>query len=348
MRILVIGGTRFIGPPVALRLHEQGHTLRLFHRHPPDFPFPAAIEHVLGDRRADWDAHAEALRAFAPEVVLDMIPLTEYDAVQVVETFRGVAQRVVAISSQDVYRAYGRVNGSEPGDPDPVPLAEDAPLRERLYPYRTSTPRAPDNPRRILDDYDKILVERVVMGAPELAGTALRLPMVYGPRDYQRRLFPYLKRMDDGRPAILMDRMTARWWWTREYVENAAVAIALAVTDDRAAGRIYNVGDMPALNTEQWVTIIGEVAGWEGEVITAADYQLPEDMRAHAGMEQDLVADSSRIRDELGYKPPVPLREGLRQTIAWDRANPVTEYDPAQFDYATEDSILAIIWQQRR
>ena len=49
--------------------------------------------------------------------------------------------------------------------------------------------------------------------------------------------------MDDGRPAILMTPRNARWRAPRGYVENVAAAIALAATDDRAAGQIYNVAD---------------------------------------------------------------------------------------------------------
>jgi hypothetical protein len=54
---------------------------------------------------------------------------------------------------------------------------------------------------------------------------------VYGLHDYQLRLLYYLKRMDDRRPAILLDEEIARWRWTRSYVENVAVAIALAVAE---------------------------------------------------------------------------------------------------------------------
>ena len=60
--------------------------------------------------------------------------------------------------------------------------------------------------------------------------------MVHGPRDYQHRLFPYLKRMDDGRPAIVLDEDRARMRVTRGYVEDVAAAIALAATDPRASG----------------------------------------------------------------------------------------------------------------
>ena len=40
---------------------------------------------------------------------------------------RGVARRLVVISSQDVYRAYGRFHGKEPGPLEPLPVTEDSP-----------------------------------------------------------------------------------------------------------------------------------------------------------------------------------------------------------------------------
>ena len=340
MRILIIGGTRFVGPPVVRHLHDMGHTVWLFHRHPAQVVLPDSVEHITGDRH-HLDDFGDIFRRIAPDVVLDMIPITEDDAQTVMRVFTGVAQRVVTLSSQDVYRAYGRVNGTEPGPPDPVPLTEDSPLRERLYPYRGETPRTPDDPRRVLDDYDKILVERAVMSDPALPGTVLRLPMVYGLGDYQHRLFPYLKRMDDRRPALLMSDQMARWRWTRGYVESIAVAIALAVTDLRALGRIYNLGEAIALSTADWIHAIASIAGWNGQIIAAPDYQLPEEMKSRAGLEQELVADTSRIRIELGYEPLYTRSEALRRTIAWERANPPIPIDQTQFDYATEDAIIA-------
>lgn len=341
MRILMIGGTRFIGPSVVQLLVEKGHQVVLFHRRPPQIELPPDVQHILGDRREHLADYAETFRQFEPDVVVDLIPITERDAQMVMGTFKGMTYRVVAISSQDVYRAYGRVNGTEPGAPDPTPLTEDSPLREHLFPYRGDTPRSPDDPNRLLDDYDKILVERVIMSDPDLPGTVLRLPMIYGPHDYQHRIYPYLRRMDDGRPAIVVSDQMARWRWTRDYVENTAAAIALAITSDQAAGRIYNVGEMPALTLAEWIERIGQAAGWDGNVVVAPDYQLPEDMRAQAGFDQDLVADSTRIRDELGYEQPVPLDEALRATVAWERANPPSHADPPQPDYHTEDVILA-------
>ena len=199
MRILVIGGTRFIGAAAVRSLHGMGHEVTVFYRGREPHTqadLPAGVVHVRGDRRRIAE-HAADLRRLAPDVVLDMVAMTERDAHDLVAALDGTVPRLVAISSQDVYRAHGRLIGREPGPPDPVPLDEEAPLRERLYPYRGETPRPADDPRQWIDDYDKILVERVVMGTPDLQGTVLRLPMVYGPGDGQHRLFEHLKRMDN-------------------------------------------------------------------------------------------------------------------------------------------------------
>lgn len=100
MRILVIGGTGFTGPHVVRRLYELGHELLLYHRGETEADLPDGLRHVHGDR---WDlaSAADELARFAPQVVLDMIPRNEQDAWTVVSTFRGVARRVVALSSQD-------------------------------------------------------------------------------------------------------------------------------------------------------------------------------------------------------------------------------------------------------
>src|SRR5947209_6435114 len=135
MRILIIGGTRFIGPQVVHYLSEQSHDITLFHRGQTHTDLPQGVKEILGNRRP-LSASANELRRLAPDVVLDLIPFIEQDAQEVMNTFTGIATRVVAISSQDVYRAFGRVNRKESGPLDPLPLTEDSPLRENLYPYR--------------------------------------------------------------------------------------------------------------------------------------------------------------------------------------------------------------------
>jgi nucleoside-diphosphate-sugar epimerase len=346
MRVLIIGGTGFTGPHTVRRLLDAGHEVTVFHRGRTEGDLPPEVRHlhcpsaVMGDRTSFLD-FADELRRLAPEVVLDMMAVTAADAETVTGLFRGVARRLVVASSQDVYQAYGIINGTEEAAIVPSPMSEDAPLRQRLYPYRTDPPRAADHPARWMDDYDKILVERTVLGTPELPGTVLRLPMIYGPDDRQRRMFAHLKRMVDGRPAILLEEGLAQWRWTRAYSENVAEALALAVMDDRAAGRVYNVGETEPLTMKEWVEAIAAAAGWTGRILIVPTDLLPEDMRTTINVRQDLVSTSRRIREELGYREPVDPRAGIARTAAWERAHPPEKFDPKQFDYPAEDAVFA-------
>jgi nucleoside-diphosphate-sugar epimerase len=336
MRILIIGGTAFTGPHVVRRLVREGHEVVLFHRGQTDAKLPKAVRRVLGDRR-EWEEHKDELRRVQPALVLDMIPMGPQSAWDVITTFQGIARRAVALSSQDVYRAYGTLIGLNVGPVDPAPLTEDAPLRALLYPYRGRAKSAGDRSY----NYEKILVERLYLGDPGLVSTILRLPMIYGPRDRQHRTFEYLKRMDDRRPYILLGKEMAGWRWTRGYVEDVAQAVALAVTDERAAGRVYNVGEPDALTELEWVQAIGLAAGWDGQIALVPASRATGALDPGINTAQPVVADTSRIRQELSYAERVPRGRALRQTVDWQRANPPEQIDDSRFDYATEDELLA-------
>jgi nucleoside-diphosphate-sugar epimerase len=336
MRILILGGTKFVGPHVVRQLAAHGpnlgqrHEIAIFHRGVTETELPEGVRHIHGDF-ASFETHLDELKGLSPEVVLDMVPFREEDAARV-KAFAGVARRVVVISSQDVYRAFGRIWRTEPGPPDPVPLMEDSPLREKLSDAGL--------------DYNKTAIERAIKRAvindPILPATILRLPATHGPGDDKHRLFPYVKRMDDGRPGILLDEAYAGWRWARGYVEDVAHAIALAVTDERAAGRIYNVAYSETLSEAEWVKAIARVAGWKGEVVVLPGNQLPASLRREMfDFTQQYDVDSSRIRRELGYSEIVPFDEALRRTIAWERSNPPEKMPSEDFDYAVEDAALA-------
>jgi nucleoside-diphosphate-sugar epimerase len=328
MRVLILGGTKFIGPHVVRRLADCGHEVTIFHRGETEADLPSSVRHVHGDF-SEFANYVDQLRALSPEVVLDMVPFREEDA-QRLKSFKHVARRVVAISSGDVYRAFGRIWRTEPGPPDPIPLTEDSPLREKLSNAGL--------------DYNKTAVERGVMSDPGLPATILRLPATHGPGDQQHRLFKYIKRMDDQRPFIVLDETLANWQWSRGYVEDVARAIVLAVTNEQASGRIYNVADPVAFTEAEWVRQIARVHGWKGEVIAVPGEQLPPGLRSDMfDLSQKYVVDTSPIRRELGYAEEVIFGEALRRTIEWARANPPEKVDPEQFDYAAEDAALAIL-----
>ncbi len=340
MRILVIGGTGFIGPHLLAALDRLGHQVAVFHRRKSTKELPAGVRHMIGDR-ADLPGYADDFRDFAPEVVVDLILSSARQAEATMSTFAGIARRLVAVSSMDVYRACGVLHRTEPGPLEPVPLTEESPLRRRP-PYSPETVRAV---RRfypwVEEDYDKVPVERVVMSRPGLPAAILRLPMVYGPGDPAHRFFPILKRIDDGRPAILLDEAVAQWRGPRGYVENMAEAIALAAVDDRSAGRIYNVAQPEAFTELEWTRRVAAAVGWEGEVLVTPSALSPAHLQYPGDTRQHWVADSTRIRRELGYGERVPLDETLRRTIAWERAHPPAQVELKNFDYAAEDAALA-------
>jgi nucleoside-diphosphate-sugar epimerase len=336
MRVLVIGGTNFIGPHVVTVLHQQGHEVTVYHRgvHEPDLP--PAVRHIHSSRASLPVLHfPSSLSDPAPDVVLHMFPVGEDDARATVARFIGVARRLVALSSGDVYRAYGRLLGTEPGPPEPVPLDENAPLRETLFPYRS----AAAGPSDWTYHYEKILAERAFLGS-RLPTTVLRLPAVYGPGDPHHRFRPYVKRMDDQRPAILLEEAQATWRWTHGYVEDVARAIALAVSDERGAGQVYNIGEATVPTMAERVRKVGELSGWKGTVVSVSSDRLPAHLRTPYQPRQDLVVETSRVRRELGFREAVPTDEGLLRTIEWERAHPPETREPGAAEYAAEDAAL--------
>jgi nucleoside-diphosphate-sugar epimerase len=272
-----------------------------------------------------------------------MVPLGAADARAAADAFRGRAGRLVAVSSGDVYAAYGHAIGREPRpQPSSVPddtglLDEDAPLRATLYPYGRVTPSPWDGELR---DYEKLLVERVVLATPDLPGTVLRLPAVYGPGDGQRRFAAWLRRMDDGRPRLLLGARQARWRWTHGFVDDVAAAIALAATDARAAARVYNVGEVHTPTLAERLRALARAAGWDGELVTVADGALPASLREPVDHTVHLALDTTRIRRELGYAEQVAPDEALARTVAWERAAPAPR-ERLRLDYAAEDAALA-------
>lgn len=286
MRIVVIGGTHFIGPHVVAGL--KGHHVVVVHR-----------------GRGCTDAshiHADRMRlppGLQAGVVIDMWCMIEAHAHSLIDDFRDA--RLVVMSSGDVYRNYDGLRGRYNGPPDPIPLREDSPLRETRYPYRGARHAA--GTEDFANDYDKILVEETVR---DPRTTILRLPAVYGPNDEQHRAAPWL------RPDAKIDVKQAAWRWTRGYVENVADAIVLAALNERAAGRTYNIGEPDAPTEEEWASMIA------GRPIERADNvpgTLPINFKYH------LATDTSAFRRDLGYVERASRDAAIAATVAWERAH---------------------------
>ena len=280
-RVLLIGGTRFIGAHAARQFADAGHAVTVFHRGTSDNPIlPASVAHIR-DASAEYPItrFPAAVTHADWDIVVHMVMMGEADARAAAEAFAGRTVRMVMISSGDVYRAYGRLTGLEPGEPDPVPLTEDAPLRSVLYPYRAHAKTL----GAYAHDYEKIVAERVAREAAT-ASVILRLPKVYGPED------------NANLATIYGFASQPQWRWTHGHVDNVAAAIVLAATQPQAHG-IYNVGEAETPTMGERLARLPPR--------TATQQPPPFDYR------QSIVTDSSRIRRELGYRELVDEREAM-------------------------------------
>ena len=339
MRMLVIGGNGFIGTPLVRELLEGGHDVGILHRSGDGSSNPRAA-YIQGDRDRLQECEGE-IRRFAPEIIIDMILSSGGQAQQLIALAGSLNARVVAISSMDVYRAWGVLLGTEPGGLEPMPITEDSPVRtaRRIYPPEL-VKIMKSTFTWLNEDYDKIAVERAVVRSGTGA-SVVRLPMVYGPGDPLHRLHGVLRRIRDGRPAIILPDDYAAWRGPRGYVENAAHAVALASTLERASGRILHVCEEPCLTELEWEKKIAEQTGWRGTFVVLPRDRAPKHLLMPGNASQHVVADSERIRRELGYEERVTTDAAIRRTIAWEQANPPSGASFHQFDYDAEDAALA-------
>ena len=341
MRVLLIGGNGFIGTPLTRQLLAGGHEIAILHRGKPIPDANPAVLHFQGDRNRLSD-YRDQLAKFGSDVIVDLILSSGNQARELMTVARDITKRVVALSTGDVYRAWGVLHRVESGPLEPLPITEDSALRTTRRLYAPETIRAMQSIASwATEDYDKIAVEQAIMSNPDLPGTVLRLPMVYGPGDLANRLFPILKPIADGRSAMILPDNFAKWRGPRGYVENVAHAIAMAISSNRAAGRIYNVCEEPCLSELEWRTVVAKQAGWTGDFAVLSEASTPRHLLFPLNASQHVIVSSQRIRTELGYEEIIPLDEGIRRTIAWESSNPPKSANPQQFDYAAEDAALS-------
>jgi nucleoside-diphosphate-sugar epimerase len=289
VRVLIIGGTSFIGPYVARQLCDANHDVTVFHRGQHESAIiPPQVRHFRSES-AVIPVVVFPRELLQPDfdVVIHMIAMGEADSRAAVNAFSGRSRRIVALSSGDVYLAYGRFIGLEPGPMDEGLLNEESPLRMVLYPYRAQA-KSPDD---LGYYYEKILVERELLGQSRLPATILRLPKVYGPGN------------NADLATVYGFRDHPQWRWTHGYVENVAAAILLAATTDAAAGHVYNVGE------EHTPTV-------EERLRTLPPSSVPAVDTGNYTFDQDIAYDTSRIRRELAYAEIVSYEQGIQRTIS--------------------------------
>jgi UDP-glucose 4-epimerase len=97
------------------------------------------------------------------------------------------------------------------------------------------------------------------------------------------------------------------------YVDDAVAAFLLAAVRDAAAGRVFNLGGDGHVSLLELGTLLTGIAG-SGRLKTIP---FPADRKLiDIG---DFYADWSAIEAALGWRPAVPLEEGLTRTLAYYR-----------------------------
>lgn len=320
MRVAVLGGTQFIGAATVEHLVAAGHDVSVMHRGRTERDDLPDVAHVHLDR-LDGAALSDALDDLAADAVVDTCAYTAADADVAVSAIGDVP--AVVLSSMDTYRAFGSVHAGTVTDA--VPLDEDSPVRPERYPYRGR-----DIAGMNTHDYEKLDVEDRYLAA---GATVLRLPMVYGERDDQRREEFVLRRVRAGRPRMPFGAGT--WLWTKGWVRDVAAAIGAAV--ERHPGPlILNVGEARTWSMEQWALEIAHAAGAELELVRMPEDALPADLRITGAIAQHLLVDSSLARQRLRWTDTDP-DVALRASVQWHLAHPPAADD----DFAADDAALA-------
>jgi len=279
-RVLVTGADGFVGRHLAPALQADGFEVVRHRRTDGDL---AEVEpQVLGATRV---VHL-AGRTFVPEswehparFYRDNVLATS----RVLDFCRRTGAPIVCLSSY----VYGVPRG--------LPIAESHPL-EPFNPYAHS----------------KILAEEVVRFYAAhfgVAATIIRPFNLYGPGQDERFVIPTIVRqaLDPAVPAITVHDLRPR----RDYLYVADLVSIILAALRGAPGGVYNAGSGRSASVAD---VIGEI-----QRLTGTDKPVRVVGKPRAGEILDVVADVTRAREALGWRPQVSLRNGLREVVTWTR-----------------------------
>ena len=320
--VVVTGGAGFIGSQLVERLVRDGARVRAFVQYNPNSDrdnlelAPAdvqrGVEVVFGDLRDPWRVatalegqevvfHLGALISipYSYQAPADYIATNVLGTLNVLEGARAAgAARVVHTSTSEVY-----------GSAQSVPIDEEHRLHAQS-PYAASKIGAD----QLAQSY------RLSFDVPV---TTIRPFNTYGPRQSARALVPTIITQALHEPEIVLGSLTP----TRDltFVEDTVDAFVRVALAPDAVGRTLNVGTGTEISVGDLVETILGITGRPVPV-----RQDPARIRPESSEVVQLVCDASAIAQVAGWKPRVPLEDGLRQTVAWIERHP-GRYRPAEY-----------------
>lgn len=329
-KILVIGGTLFIGRLLVAELLRAGHEVYLLHRK-PEHPFGRRVHNLTADRNSS-EAVREAIKNQRFDAVYDLA----YDwergttAAQVEATaqiFEGRVARYVFMSS---VAAYGDGLNHHEGDA----LAPD------------------DHPNAYTRN--KAMSERALFRMHQRCGfpvVTLRPPFVYGAGNpFYREAF-FWDRFRAGRPVILPSEghRLMQFVYVKDLVE-----LAIKVVEQRnAVGHAFNTANARAITQHELLADLARAAGISDprivsiprELVQRAGGQAMGNQKLYFGEYYDIPAITeviTKAQRMLAYKP-TDFAAGLRDTYKCY----LRERQPAPLiDFSFEDQILSRFGQQ--
>lgn len=289
MRVLVTGGSGFIGRHVCAEIRARGATPVVFDRRPPEGR-PEAREFIEGDV---LDAGSVAKAMEMTDAVVHLASLLSVEATEKrprdtldvallgtrnVVTSARPGQRVVFASTSEIY-----------GDASVVPTPEDC----------------PPSPKSVYG-VAKLACESYVRTAPSF--TILRFFSVYGPGQAPSFVVPrFVRQAKEGAPLTVYGEGGQVRAFT--HVEDAARGTVAALFAPVAEGRVYNIGNPaePITMFQLAQRVVGAL-GSKSEVtlvpFTASDRSAQREIYRR-------IPDISAAQRDLGYGPRIPLDEGI-------------------------------------
>ena len=303
MKVLVLGGTRFIGLRLVHHLASQGHDITLLNRGRTSVQLPPGIKRLYADRR-DPEAVRSALSGQEFEVVFDITGYEARNMEPMVELFAGKIKHYVFQSTAGV---YARSNY--------LPTVEDSPRRSPIT----------EEHGYAAYEVNKVECEDYLFKAYQETGfpvSILRCPMIYGPANWMHdREFSFFVRLLQGRTIFIPGNGASIMHFT--YVDDLAHAHLSLVGNEKTFGQAFNIVSSQAITIDGYIDTMAEIIGVEAKKIYL-DFQALKNLDRSVfgvGGVGNSFFDIHKAKEYFGFWPAHSVKEGLKLTYEWWQEN---------------------------